>query len=74
MEDGIARALVGLPFGDQAAQALVEKLLIDDDVVSHDEGESIMRPSGDDSGRRWWWRESDECQKSRVGLATRATR
>lgn len=45
MEDLVARALVGLPLGDQAAEALVEQLLVDDDVVGHVEGRAGAGPS-----------------------------
>ena len=45
MEDCVARALVCLPLGDQAAEALVEKLFVDDNIVSHFEGAVEIGPS-----------------------------
>lgn len=48
MEEHIAGALVGLPLGDQAAEALVEELLVDDNIaVRHNEGVIEMGPSGE---------------------------
>lgn len=45
MKDLIARALVGLPFGDQAAETVVEQLLVDDNIVRHDDGRVEVAPS-----------------------------
>lgn len=53
LENLVAGALVGLPFGDQAAQALVEKLLVDDNVVGHVEGEVETGPSGKSTMGEW---------------------
>jgi hypothetical protein len=69
----VAGALVCLPFGDQAAQALVEKLLVDNDVVGHDEGgswsEAFRRVDG---GGRRWREKCAGCQKSWIATRRRA--
>ena len=38
LEDLVAAALVLLPLGDKVAQALVEEVLVDDNVVGHGAG------------------------------------
>jgi hypothetical protein len=65
LENLVAGALVGFPFGDQAAQALVEQLLVDDDVVGHVEGEVEIGPSGKSTVGEWSGGETATSNKSR---------
>jgi hypothetical protein len=74
LKDSIARALVGLPLSDQAAQALVEKLLVDDDVVSHGEGECREKPSGRLAAAEGGGGEKATSQQSRVRACDAETR
>lgn len=53
LEDGIAGALVGLPLCDKAAQAVVEELLVDNDVVSHGCERRARGPSAAGRWVRW---------------------
>jgi hypothetical protein len=75
LEDLIAGALVCLPFGNQAAQALMEQLLVDDNIVSHVEGGVGIEPSDTLTVAEDVVGEKATSEKSRgLKLATRETR